>query len=402
MRVLWLTRQYPRPVVSGDLLYGLNLITALGETGARTTVLCLDTAVRTSRDADGDVVEEGNVRWVRLPRRETSRALSAFSTLPAASHRLATPEYKRALAAYLYEPWDAVVANHISMGWVRHEILRARNAGRRLPLFFVTHNHEETVKAEVSQAFEGPWLIRLALRYDAWKNRVQERAMLAASGMASAITEYDRTLFQADLPGKPFVVLTPGYDGARLSSRTINAATPRRVVVLGALEWVGKQQNLRTFLAAAEPRFSAAGIEVEIVGLAPKAFRREIEGWASCARFTGRVDDFMPNLRNARLGVMPDTIGSGFKHKNLNYIFNGLPIASIASQVKDLPLSPGEDMITAETPEALAAVIAEVIDDLPRLNDLQARALAKCSTLFEWASTGRTLRASLERLAKSG
>jgi glycosyltransferase involved in cell wall biosynthesis len=296
----------------------------------------------------------------------------------------------------MQEDWDAIIANQISMGWVL-PYLRSRNA-HRTPFFFVTHNHETSVKAEVAEAYAGPSIMRAALYYDALKNRRQERQMIRAASTTSAITAADRDKFQRDFPDKRFVVLNPGYEGKRVNHRTITGDTPRRVVVLGSLDWIGKQQNLRSFLEACNDLFLQKGIEVQVIGFAPPAFVQEVSSWASCARFIGRVPDFAPYLEQARIGVMPDTVGSGFKHKYLSYIFNGLPVATIGSQLRDLPVIPGEDVLTAESPLALANAVATAVDDLDLLNRLQTNALAKCNGLFDWSNTAQTFRAAIDQM----
>ena len=399
MRCLWLTRQYPWPASSGSLLYAHNLMTGLARTGVELTVLCLD--ARESEERQTPASQE-SIHWIRLPNRTRGRLLSVFSSLPSASFRIATPEYRKELRVVIQQDWDAIIANQISMGWVLPFLQsRWRDARYRAPLFFVTHNHETSVKTEVAEAYVGSSIMRAGLYYDALKNRRQERQMIHAASMTSAITAADCDQFQRDFPGKRFVVLNPGYDGKRVSRRAITGDTPRRVVILGSLDWIGKQQNLRSFLQACNDLFRRKGIEVQIIGFAPPAFAEEVGGWASCARFIGRVPDFTPYLQEARIGVMPDTVGSGFKHKYLSYIFNGLPVATIGSQLRDLPVVPGEDVLTADTPLGLADVVAAAVDNLDLLNRLQTSALAKCDGLFDWSETAQTFRAALNQMVET-
>jgi glycosyltransferase involved in cell wall biosynthesis len=381
------------------LLYAQNLMTGLARTGVELTVLCLDAREPEPHEVS---VGPGRIEWVRLPNRSSGRLLSVFSSLPSASFRIATPEYRENLRKLMERDWDAIIVNQISMGWVLPH-LQSRAYGRRgrAPLFFVTHNHETSVKAQVAEAYAGSRFMRAALYYDALKNRRQERRMIRAASVTSAITAADCDQFKREFPDKQFVVLNPGYDGTRVKHRTITSDTPRRVVILGSLDWIGKQQNLRSFLEACNDLFQRKGIEVQVIGFAPPAFVEDVSRWATCARFIGRVPDFTPYLQQARIGVMPDTVGSGFKHKYLSYIFNALPLATIGSQMRDLPVAPGEDVLTADTPLALANTVAAAIDDLGLLNRLQTSALAKCNGLFDWSETARTFRAAIDQMVQT-
>ncbi len=327
---------------------------------------------------------------------QVPRAASLFSPLPSASLRIASPTYRAELRRLLREEqWDAVIINFVSMGWVVRE-LRKLTGFRRPPLVFVTHNHESTVKTEVASAFDLPTYMRIALRYDAWKNARLEKAAITEAALVTAITNEDRDLFQKEFSTKRIVTLTPGYNGYRVPHRLITDETPRRAVMLGSLEWIAKQQNLLEFLRAADAEFTKRQIELQVIGLAPPAFISEMQKLFPWVEFTGAVPDFAPYMARARVGLMVDRVGGGFKHKNLNYIYNGVPVISMAGQTMGLPLVPGHEMIQADTSELLVQQVVSVIDDIETLNKLQSRALAKCEPLFDWSATGRMFRRAIE------
>ena len=106
------------------------------------------------------------------------------------------------------------------------------------------------------------------------------------------------------------------------------AATERRVVLVGSFHWLVKQQNLQAFLAVADPLFARHGITLDVVGSMPEALAAALRSKLRATVLHGFVDDTRPLLAGARIAVVPEAIGGGFKLKFLDYLFGRVPIAS--------------------------------------------------------------------------
>jgi hypothetical protein len=84
--------------------------------------------------------------------------------------------------------------------------------------------------------------------------------------LVSAITDDDLRCFGGL---DKIVLLTPGYAGWHTACREIDAATPRRALILGSAIWLAKQMNLIEFMAAADELFYQRQIELWVVGNVP-------------------------------------------------------------------------------------------------------------------------------------
>jgi hypothetical protein len=91
-------------------------------------------------------------------------------------------------------------------------------------------------------------------------------------------------------------------------------------------------------------------------------------------RFLGFVEDLEPIFRSARIGIVAERIGGGFKLKTLDYIFNRVPFAAIRRGTAGLSLRPGLHYLSFESMRELAQGVACVID-----------AYEKCNTGFDWS-----------------
>lgn len=379
---LWVTRERPfAPNYGGDWLYSSRMIRSVAEAGAEVTVLC---------HAKGGPPPEdfpARVRW-RLgdaPPRRSGAAL-LLSPLPAIAARHGGGEMRALLGAALRErPWDAVIIDHIAAGWA---VSAVKKAGLRV--VYLSHNHEASARRSAARSAAAPPWKRAVLMVDAAKVAPLERQLLEAASLVGANTDVDAALFAREHPDRRYLLLAPGHDGPTSPPRDPQAL-PRAAVVVGSFGWIAKQSNLLRFLGLAVRPFTDAGAELMVVGTMPAQFQALLARRFPSVKVTGAVDDVAPWLARARIGVIAEEIGGGFKHKALSYVFNRLPIAALDGSCVGLPLTPGDGILSfADMPGLVAGTLA-AIDDVPRLRRLEAAALGACEGRFDWADRGRAL-----------
>jgi hypothetical protein len=395
MRCLWLTWIDPTPEHDGQRIYSGRLIDAVANAGADIDVLCFsrnDTARR-----DGEVSSNGSVRWSLVPQNERAPWRSFFSDLPHIAHRSGTRAMKRRFADLLGErPWDCVVMDGLYTGWAL-PLIDARYGTGEAPTrhIYISHNHEETTRALVARNFEGSLLRGAALVRDAHKAALLERRMVDRADFVTAVTPEDANRFAVRRPEKPILVLSPGYAGRRLGARRICRDVPRRALLVGSFEWLAKQMNLKEFLAVADPVFAAAGMELQVVGNGERAFFDSLRPGLRSTEIVGPVDDVDPYLDRARVAIIPERSGGGFKLKILDYIFNRLPVAALEQSIAGIPLEPRQSVLTFPHHEELARGVVNVIDDFSLLNRLQEQAFSACAGAFDWSKRGQWLMSAL-------
>jgi glycosyltransferase involved in cell wall biosynthesis len=387
LRCLWLTRMDPVPPDAGDLTYSFHLLTSLSRASVRLTVLAMGRAGDRARSTSDNGIE-----WVIVPResdREIGGRLAArslFSRLPNVASQYNTASFRRALRVQMERDWDAILVDHLGMGWVwpAVEAYRRRNAG--VVSVFIAHQCEGEVKRSMARNFRRNIVRKVGLSIDAAKADRLESRIVRQSNLVSAITTEDLRSFGGL---NKTVLLAPGYAGPRVSRCEIDATTPRRALVLGNAIWLAKQMNLIEFTAAADELFYQRQIELWVVGNVPDHLQAKNRFRA--IRFLGFVADLEPIFRSVRIGIVAERTGGGFKLKTLDYIFNRVPIAAIEGAIAGLPLTPQVHYLSFDSMQGLARGVATVIDDIERLNSMQQAAYEKCKTGFDWSDRGRTL-----------
>ncbi|MEM1086030.1 MAG: glycosyltransferase [Verrucomicrobiota bacterium] len=381
MHCLWITRQDPRSADSGDLIYTLGLLRALARTSrAEITVL--------AHRGGGSSGEIDGIRWV-LPAEVPGKSpLSLLSDLPSDAHRLGNPAMRHALRKLLDEhEFDRVVIDQAACGWALDDL------PDDLPVLYIAHNHEAVVRTEVAASNDGSLPFRLALKRDAANYARLERRLCSVADTITAITPRDESNFRAEFPEKTYLELTPGYEGDIPASDPdpITAETPRTVVLAGTFEWLAKRRNLESFLSAADDCFPKAKIHFQVVGKSDPAYFESLAKRHPWAKFDANVPSMEPFLKDARIGLIPEALGGGFKLKALDYIFRGLPLAAVEPALSGLPLTPGSGALAAATTEALAEAVSKRIDDLDFLNRAASEALSHCRDAFHWQERGEAL-----------
>ena len=395
MRFVWVAKEVPLSPDNGAMLYSNGLIQGLLKRGATGTLIAFARPGAAGAGAPGLQVHS-----VSHTSKDRFRFLSLLSGDHSDSFRHKNAEFAKVLRNALRANPDVLVIDYFCMGWTLAVLDQAVRAGARRPIVVhIAHDHESSLRVEVAESMQDPLLKRI-LRIDAAKAAKLEGALLCASDLLVTITEEDKFRFQKEAPRRPILTLTPGYDGRIAPTPVINQDRPRRVVIAGAMDWIVKQHNLRRFLQAAEIPFRAAGIDVLVAGRAPQTFVDELADRYPFWKFLGPVKDIKPCLELGRIGVMPDDVGGGFKLKYLAYIFAGLPVAAIRSQLAGLPIDPERDMLTGDTPDELVAAIVDSMDDLPRLNTMRQRCWEACADAFRWDDRGALLWNALDDLLR--
>jgi len=397
MRCLWLTLADPEPRHNGEYIYSGGLIDAMTQGGAEMHVLGLTRPDSPPRP-QGRPGEDG-IRWWLAEHHPRSSVQSLFSTMPHIADRSWTPGLRNSLDDRLRaERWDTIVFDGISVGWALSAVLRQfpRQASRP-KLVYVSHNHEASLRREVAINHEH-FLRRQVLQYDAMMAAWLEQRLVDAADLVTAITPEDRSRYLASRPDKHVEVLTPGYAGSHENGRRITMATPRRAVIVGSFDWIAKRMNLEQFVAVADPLFAAYGAELQVIGSAEEAFLSRMRRSTVATQFTGPVAGVNDFMREARIALVAERHGGGFKLKVLDYIFNRMPILALSGSVAGVPLRHDDSILLYRDYETLARGVLQVIDDCDRLNRLQDRAYAACHDQFNWSSRGERLLSAMAAL----
>lgn len=391
--ILWLGRTIPIPLNAGDRIYTAQLAGAVARQGARVVFLGLENP----DDQTGNFAQlESAVCWKVVPGAPNPRLLAPLSKLPMVGARFATKQYRQALEQELESnDYDAVALDQYGMSWaINHVEQIARN---HPVLVHVSHDFETRVTDQIARNFNGDLLRKALLKENARKTRLAEEHLARSCDLLVTLTEEDRAAFNDIDPSLVSIVLPPGYAGTKRRDRILDENVPRRAIIVGSFTWIAKQMNLERLLEAASGLFAQHRVEFHVVGAVPEPFLSRLKSRFPWVVFRGFVDDLDEEFRSARLALVPEEIGGGFKLKILDYIFARVPVAAVEAALNGIPAQLKSQFITESSVGELTKTIATVIDDIHRLDLMQNRAFELAEDLFSWDTNGHRLLEAIHR-----
>jgi glycosyltransferase involved in cell wall biosynthesis len=394
MKCLWIARYIPYPLDAGAKVYSAKLAESLAASDVTVRFMGIGESAAIPSHCE-------HVDWVPIRHGRRSNIVALFSPLPNAAAIDASEVYMLALKQQLEEEdWDAIVLDGYGTGWALDACLRyraRRQAGRPCRLVHVSHNHEERLWQAMARDSRMSLPRKLILWQNYRKVRALERRIVRAVDLLTTITDEDRASLGEGLSKDRTLTLTPGYDGWVAPERRISAETPRRVILMGSFRWVVKQENLARFVELADPSFARHGIQLDVLGDVPQELMASLRQQCRATRFHGFVKDVAESFANARIAVVPEAIGGGFKLKFLDYFFKRVPVATLSHAAAGLPQELREQTLACETLSALVEAVISNIDRLDELNRMQETAFTHSRARFTWDERAINLKRAILR-----
>lgn len=382
-RVLYLTKVYPYPpATAGDAVYSKGIIEALSNT-CQVTVIC----------ADSGAIKKNtlNIDWRIVSPQRSGRVGSILSTLPLIAWKCATHDYTAMLESLLEKDWDAIILDNLGLAHALPRVKLYRDQKKNTQLIYISHEYEYSTRKEKYNSYKMAFPKKFLAEIDLKKVFKSEKALLIDCDVVTVINTLDIDLFRKVSSDKKYLPLIPGYDGPIIESRNITSETPRRVLLLGGRKSEQKRQILIDWMKLAYDALTREGIEIVIVGDMDDKLQNYLISNYSKVQVLGFVEDLEKLIASARIGLIVDTVGGGFKLRLLTHVFERLPIVGLDKAINGLPTLVGEGYLGASNLQSLTSLICKIIDDVDRLNDLQETAFVQCLSAFSWKSRADSL-----------
>ena len=112
---------------------------------------------------------------------------------------------------------------------------------------------------------------------------------------------------------------------------------------------------------------------------------------------TGRVEDVRPYMEAASVYIVPLRIGGGTRLKIYEGMAMEKPIVSTSIGAEGLPVTNGEEIVLADTPESFADAVIKLLQNETLADEIGQRAAARVRAEFGWESVADSFAAICER-----
>jgi len=116
----------------------------------------------------------------------------------------------------------------------------------------------------------------------------------------------------------------------------------------------------------------------------------------------GHVEDLAPLFEACRLSIAPLRYGAGVKGKIVTSLSFGVPVVASTIAAEGMNLQHGEDVLVADTPEAMAGQILRLYNDAELWQRLSSRGYRTFCNHFSLASGGGKVVSIVSGLVAAG
>jgi glycosyltransferase involved in cell wall biosynthesis len=391
MRLLVLSSWWPSPPANGSKLRAWHLLRELARRHEIT--LCSFAEPGEAGPADVDALR----RWCRdvqivpgnphKPRTGLSWR-GYFGAMPRSYAQTFTP----AMADYVTrasQGADALIALQIGTALY----LNGTNGQQRLPRIF------EEAEASVirdqpaeRRRLTSAWRQRLTWR----KYAAFTRQLIATASRTTVVSERERRcLAEAGCDPSRIAVLPNGVAGDYLDMHVPKQADT--LIYAGSPTYAPNLDAVRWFVTEILPRVRAVRPTVRLVvtgrhdGI-PIASLGQGDG----VIFTGQVADVAAHVAGSAVSIAPLRRGGGTRLKILEAMALGTPVVSTTKGAEGLQVRHGAELLIADTPEAFARSILDLLEQPARALAIATQARRCIAEHYTWQRIGLRLEEILQ------
>jgi glycosyltransferase involved in cell wall biosynthesis len=230
--------------------------------------------------------------------------------------------------------------------------------------------------------------------------RERERALYQAADAVLCISDADRSVLQAELPGVTFLTVRHGgFDVAApsppppLEGRADLLFVGGGAVPANALSVAWFVERVLPIVRAALPE-----VRLHLAGAPP------VGGWCpanGAVVVHGFLEDLRPLLDRSRVFVSPVLFGTGIKTKNVLALCHGVPLVTTTCGAEGMDLPAGDAALVADDPAAFAQAVIAAHEDEALWRRLSARGQAHVRRHFSPEGLREDLAAAIEALGRA-
>lgn len=206
-----------------------------------------------------------------------------------------------------------------------------------------------------------------------------------------AVSAEDRDLMRKEFGVDEVFDVPTGVDVEFFTPSGREQTDPYNVVFTGSMDWLPNEDAIRYFTDQILPiiRKSIPEISLTVVGRNPYPGLLELSKRDSSIMVTGRVEDVRPYMERAAAYVVPLRIGGGTRLKIFEAMAMEKAIVSTTIGAEGLPVTDGNELRIADTPEAFAAAMVELLSAPELASAMGQRAGQIVRQKFGWAGVAK-------------
>lgn len=322
------------------------------------------------------------------PSPAVSWARSLGSRWPATLHRYRSPRLARRVRD-LVATWkpDLAMAENLHLAYLPAAV-------PEVPWLLVEQNVESLFLARHAAARSG--LLRALYGIEARRMRAVEPALLEGADAVLAVDEGETAWIREHAPRASAHFVPVGV------SRREEGAHDGGFLLLGSWRWAPNREAAAWFLKDIWPQVRAQRPDARVHVVGPGTGADALGFAADGVVWEGEVPDVAPFFARARALVVPLRSGAGLRVKILEAMAAGTAVVSTRLGVGGLDMTPGAQLLVAESPREWAEAVLRLEDDATVARRIGEAGRAWALERFGMASVAQRLEAAVEDAVARG
>ena len=270
------------------------------------------------------------------------------------------------------------------------------------PTVLFQHNVEAMIWKRHYEVQSNP--VKKAYLYGQWqKMQAFEAKMCPQFNCVVAVSREDRELMQQEYGVENIYDVPTGVDTAFFRPSGQRARKPHNLVFTGSMDWLPNEDAIRYFTEEIMPRIKKAvpGVTLTVVGRDPYPSLVELSKRDPSVIVTGRVEDVRPFMEEAAVYIVPLRIGGGTRLKIYEAMAMEKAIVSTSIGAEGLPVTDGEEILLADTPELFADAVVRLLQQDSLASNIGKRAATRVREEFGWDKVAESFVRICERAIAS-
>lgn len=221
--------------------------------------------------------------------------------------------------------------------------------------------------------------------------RRYEKKMLRKFDACIIVSPYDGSLLKSLCPGINMAVIPNGVD-AEFFKPLKDREEPLSLLFVGNMKHLPNIEAVLYFCDRIyqEVKKNFPGIRLYIVGRNPTTQVQRLASDESIT-VTGYVDDVRPYLARTTVFIAPFVSGTGIKNKILEALAMEKPVVSTPIGARGIDITPDENVILAEGPEAFAMRVMDLLRNETLRQKVACNGRKLVETRYSWQSAADRL-----------
>ena len=216
--------------------------------------------------------------------------------------------------------------------------------------------------------------------------KTYEARIVREFSATTAVIEEDKAALEEALGARSQVVVIPITVDTDEEKRVARRPDAARVTFAGTMYWPPNVDGVQWFAREVWPliRRQRPEAATDIIGARPPQEVVALGQNGSGLRVTGYVESLTPYLEECGVFIVPLRAGGGMRVKILNALAHGLPIVSTTLGCEGIRVTPGRDILIADTPEAFAEAVLRVLGDRALAHRLADNGRRLAETVYDY------------------